>query len=145
MFRILVVDDEPEMVLAISSRLKATKDFKVESAADGLEAVSKALNNEYDCIILDIMMPGLTGLEVCSKLRDNDKTVNTPIIITTCYSDEESVKEAISCGASDYIKKPFYGMVLIDKARKWAAKSVENRTRNELTVPRQINLDIWGS
>lgn len=101
--RVLVVDDEKLIVKGIVLSL-SQDGFKVDCAYDGEEAINKALANKYDIILLDVMLPKFTGLEVCETLR---KTINTPIIMLTAKGDDEDKIAGLECGADDYITKPF--------------------------------------
>jgi len=131
MYKVLVVDDEPEMVTAISNRLSATREFTVDTAGNGDEAISRVFGDDYDCIILDLRMSGKSGFEVCSEIRGNNRTIDIPIIISTCHSDDASVKEAIQRGATDFLKKPFYGRTLLEKVRKWSSQATNLRARRK--------------
>ena len=84
--RILVVDDEERIRRLIKMYLER-EDFVVEEAENGVEALEKALENDYDCILLDIMMPEMDGIEVCEKLREEK---NTPIIMLTAKGEESN-------------------------------------------------------
>jgi len=101
--RILVVDDEERIRRLIKMYLER-EDFVVEEAENGVEALEKALENDYDCILLDIMMPEMDGIEVCEKLREEK---NTPIIMLTAKGEESNRVQGFEVGADDYIVKPF--------------------------------------
>lgn len=103
MGNILVVDDEALIVKGISISLKLDGHV-VDTAFDGNSALEKASKNSYDCILLDVMLPGLTGYEVCSKIREFS---NVPIIMLTAKTEDEDKIEGLSVGADDYITKPF--------------------------------------
>ena len=100
--RILVVDDEERIRRLIKMYLER-EDFVVEEAENGVEALEKALENDYDCILLDIMMPEMDGIEVCEKLREEK---NTPIIMLTAKGEESNRVQGFEVGADDYIVKP---------------------------------------
>jgi putative nucleotidyltransferase with HDIG domain len=142
MYRILLVDDEPELLMTMANRLEVVEEFSVDCASDGYEAALKALDTSYDCIFLDIMMPHLNGLEVCRKLRANPETANTPVIITTALSDEETVHKAIRMGASDYLVKPFQGNLLVEKARKWTRHKRGQKTSQTAWDRSTLDQDI---
>lgn len=102
--RLLVVEDEP----AIRSGLVDVfvfHGYEVDCAADGSEGLKKALSGTYDLILLDIMLPGMTGLEVCERIRLDDR--EQPIIMLTARSTDEDVIRGLSLGADDYVTKPF--------------------------------------
>ncbi len=128
MYKVLLVDDEPELLMSMASRLEVTKEFTVDCVSEGYEAALKVLNTNYDCIFLDIMMPRLDGLDICQDLRSNPETADIPIIITTALSDEATVRKAIRVGASDYLVKPFQGNLFIEKARKWTRHKKDQKS-----------------
>jgi len=101
--RILVVDDEKLIVKGIRFSLEQ-EDFQVDCAYDGEEALEYARNNQYDIILLDIMLPKLIGFEVCQQIREFS---NVPIIMLTAKGDDMDKILGLDYGADDYITKPF--------------------------------------
>jgi CheY-like chemotaxis protein len=81
--------------------------YQLLSATTGEEALKTALAERPDIILMDVMMPGLNGFEVCRLLRSSEATRNTPIIIVTTRSSMESLEQAYASGCNDYIVKPF--------------------------------------
>jgi DNA-binding response OmpR family regulator len=106
MKRILVIDDLPENVFMLQDRLEH-EGYEVLTAYDGSTGIEKAVLELPDLILLDVMMPDITGIEVCKTLVENSKTKNIPIILVTAKSGAEDTKEGLEAGAFDYIKKPF--------------------------------------
>lgn len=104
---VMVVDDEPLNITLIASMLK-TLDCDIRAVKDGQHALD-LLNklDHVDLILLDIMMPGISGFEVCEIIKKNPLTKNIPIIFMTALDDEESEQKGLMLGAIDYIKKPF--------------------------------------
>lgn len=102
---ILVADDEPDMLRFLKSQLKSK--FQVIEAADGQQAVDKALENIPDLILVDMNMPEKDGLQVCRELREQSTTRNIPIIMLTARGDEQTKLAALSAGANDFLTKPF--------------------------------------
>ncbi len=100
---ILVVDDEPK-ILEVVSALMTSKGFRVFSADNGEEALDIFNRQNITLVILDLMMPGITGEEVCAQIR---KKSRVPIIMLTAKVEEEDVVEGLEIGADDYITKPF--------------------------------------
>jgi len=131
--KILVVDDEPVVSRLIKNRLLSTKEYEVDCALTGYEATGKVLENRYDCIFLDIMLPDINGIEVCRNFRGNPETSSIPVIITTGLADEATVKKAIEAGASDYVVKPFNNRIILEKANKW----IKNTNNNIQTASRK--------
>ncbi|MCX8056628.1 MAG: response regulator [Ignavibacteria bacterium] len=111
-YRILVIDDRPDNVYYLQSRLQAEK-FLVLTAFSGPEGIEKAKAEKPDLILLDIMMPGMDGYEVCKILTNDEDTKDIPIILVTAKVDGRDVAEGLRVGAFDYIKKPFDKMELI--------------------------------
>lgn len=103
---ILVVDDQPDNVFILQDRLQR-EGFGVIAAYDGLTCLEKAENELPDLILLDIMMPGMSGFEVCEKLTSNEKTKLIPVILVTALTDVEDIKKGLLSGAFDYVKKPY--------------------------------------
>lgn len=112
MKKILVIDDLPENVFMLQDRLEH-EGFEVLTAYDGYTGIEKTLKEFPDLILLDIMMPDLTGLEVCKLLVNDPATKNIPIILVTAKSGAEDIREGLEAGAFDYIKKPFNRIELL--------------------------------
>jgi DNA-binding response OmpR family regulator len=101
--KILIADDEPE-ILKLLQRYIEKEGYSVDTASDGLEAISLFNQNEYHLVILDIMMPQIDGIEVCRRLRND---TNVPIIMLTAKDDETDKVLGLRIGADDYMTKPF--------------------------------------
>jgi len=101
--RILVVDDEDRIRRLLKMYLERENYF-IEEAEDGESALLKAIQNDYDCILLDLMMPGKNGIEVCKELR---AVKSTPVIMLTAKGEEANRVEGFEVGTDDYIVKPF--------------------------------------
>ena len=102
-FKILVVEDEKQMSMFIEMEL-SHEGYNVDVALDGIEGLKKALDKEFDLILLDVMLPGLNGIEVCKKVRQVSKV---PIIMITAKSDIPDKVIGLDVGANDYLTKPF--------------------------------------
>ncbi|TBO43829.1 response regulator transcription factor [Pedobacter kyonggii] len=101
---LLLVEDEPSVVSVISRGL-SDEGFTVSIAPDGLIGKQMALDNQFDLIILDIMLPGINGLELCKIIKEHKP--NTPIIMLTALGTTENVVNGLDNGADDYLIKPF--------------------------------------
>ncbi len=112
MKKILVIDDLPENVFMLQDRLEH-EGYEVLTAYDGFSGIDKAKANLPDLILLDVMMPDITGLEVCKILVNDPLTKDIPIILVTAKSGAEDTKEGLEAGAFDYIKKPFNRIELL--------------------------------
>lgn len=104
MQKILIVDDEKPIVTLLAFNLQKAG-FQTDSAYDGVEAMKKAENNDYDLIVLDLMLPKMDGIEVCKYLRQNK--IGTPILMLTAKDDEFDKILGLDSGADDYLTKPF--------------------------------------
>lgn len=111
--RILVVDDDPEIVSFVRRGL-AYEGYKVDTAADGSEALAKAREKEPDLVILDIMMPGIDGLEVSKRLRQGS---DVPILMLTAKGTVADKVTGLESGADDYLVKPFAFDELLARVR----------------------------
>lgn len=112
MFSILFAEDEMNLRTAVYDYLSA-KGLNVITASDGRDAVEKFYDNQFDLIVLDIMMPYMNGFEVCKLIRRKNKTV--PVIFLTAMGEERDYLKGYNCGCDDYIVKPFPLSVLYEK------------------------------
>lgn len=102
--KVLIVDDEKPIVTLLKYNLEKAG-FSTDEAYDGLEAVKKGESNDYDLIVLDLMLPHLDGIEVCKHLRNNK--IETPILMLTAKDEEFDKVLGLELGADDYLTKPF--------------------------------------
>jgi len=114
MARILIVDDEPEIVRGLEDNLRF-EGYQTSTATDGREALVVAAREAPDLILLDIMMPGLSGWDVCRELRG--KGIDVPIIMLTARGEEGDRIRGLELGADDYITKPFSLRELLARVR----------------------------
>jgi len=114
--KILVVDDEDVLVETLAYNLEQAG-YRVVTAADGSSALDAARSELPDLIILDIMLPGMDGLEVCRQLRRENSTATTPIVMLTAKGDEIDKVVGLEIGADDYITKPFGRRELLARVR----------------------------
>jgi DNA-binding response OmpR family regulator len=115
--KILIVDDEPDQVELIEFNLKSAG-FDVSSAADGHEAIAKARSVSPALILLDVMLPEMSGLEVCKTLRKHGDTAHIPIIMLTAKAAEIDRVLGLELGADDYVTKPFSPRELVLRIKK---------------------------
>ncbi len=104
--RVLVVDDEPHIVKLVKLSL-GNQNYDIVGITSGKEAISYVNDNAPDILVLDLMMPGVNGYEVCQAVRENPKTKGIPIIILSAKSQMLDKLNAIDVGADDYMCKPF--------------------------------------
>jgi two-component system OmpR family response regulator len=112
--RVLVVDDEKNLLRAIEAGLEA-EGFAVDTATNGVDGLWLARENEYAVIVLDIMLPGMSGYRICEQLRADENW--TPVIMLTAKDGDLDQVEALDTGADDYLTKPFSFQVLLARLR----------------------------
>jgi DNA-binding response OmpR family regulator len=129
---VLIIEDEPDIVELVQYNLER-EGFQVFAARDGENGVKQARERKPSLVLLDLMLPGIDGLEVCRQLRQGAETRALPLIMLTAKSEESDVVLGLGLGADDYITKPFSPRELIARVRaqlrreerKSASKSVE--------------------
>ena len=133
---ILIVDDRIENLIAAEAVLKR-KDYRIDRASSGKEAIEKAMLNDYDCILLDVQMPGMDGFEVAEILCSDEKTKDIPIIFLTALSTEKQfMMKGYKTGAVEYLSKPIDSDILKVKVETFAQinrqKKIIKKAQNEL-------------
>jgi DNA-binding response OmpR family regulator len=117
--KILIVEDDPLLTKMYTTKF-ITEGFEVTSAADGEEGLAKATAVTPDFIILDVMMPKLSGIDMLSRLRATEKGKNVPVIVLSNLSQEEEAKKALALGAKEYlIKANFTPSEVVTKVRMY--------------------------
>ncbi len=114
--KILVVDDEEDILELVRYNL-AREGYTVTCAASGEEALKASVSGSIDLIILDLMLPGIDGLEVARRLKKNSGTKDTPIIMLTAKGEEADIVTGLELGADDYVTKPFSPRILIARIK----------------------------
>ncbi|MBP3242528.1 MAG: response regulator transcription factor [Ruminococcus sp.] len=112
--KILVVEDEVQLADALSEILRRNM-YSVDTVYNGIDGLDNGLTGVYDCIILDIMMPGMNGIEVLKNLRR--EKISTPVIMLTAKSEIDDKINGLDCGADDYLTKPFITGELLARVR----------------------------
>lgn len=120
--KILVVEDEHRIAQSIKKGLEQER-MAVDLAFDGIEGYDLAIDEDYDVIVLDLMLPGMNGLEICNKLRQEKK--QTPILILTAKGQIEDKVEGLNKGADDYLTKPFAFEELIARIKALSRRPQE--------------------
>jgi phosphate regulon transcriptional regulator PhoB len=121
---ILVVDDEADLVELVSYNLKR-EGFIADSASDGESALTKIRKGKFDLVVLDLMLPGLQGIELCRILRNDSKTAAIPIIMLTAKGEEVDRILGLEMGADDYMTKPFSPRELVARVKAVLRRSAE--------------------
>lgn len=128
--RILVVDDEPNNVEILEKRLRSSG-HKTIPAFNGMEALRLAVREIPDLIILDVMMPGMSGYEICRELKSNPVTREIPVLFLTARAEVDDRVEGLQLGASDYISKPFHPRELMARVNNALRQRSLMRTMKE--------------
>jgi two-component system, OmpR family, alkaline phosphatase synthesis response regulator PhoP len=138
---IYVVEDENDIAELIRFNL-TLEGHHVETFSTG-EMVLRAIEKKKpDLIVLDLMLPGLSGLEVCSQLRGQEATAKTPIIMVTAKGEEQDVVRGLESGADDYVTKPFSPKVLLARVEAVLRRAGADSQKSILDVVRQAGLEI---
>jgi len=138
--RILIADDEPDILEIISYNL-LNEGYEIYTAKDGNEAIERAKQLNPDLIILDIMMPKKTGIEVCSILRTQPMFQQTLIIFLTALSDEASQIKGLESGADDYVNKPISPKVLVSRVNAVFRRMQTAPTESKTITMGNISID----
>ncbi len=138
--RILIVDDEPEMVRGLKFNLEFDG-YIIDTASNGIEGFEKIRSNNYNLIILDVMMPGMSGFDLCKECRN--KKIHTPIILLTAKGEEIDKVLGLELGADDYITKPFSLRELLARIKAVLRRTDDfnNSSSYEIQIG-QLNVDL---
>ena len=112
--RILLVEDDPDAAAVLAKGLREHA-YAVDVAVDGLQAIEQAVINDYDVIVLDLLLPGISGLEVCRRLRAEGSA--TPVLMLTAQGEPHQRVEGLDAGADDYLPKPYHFPELLARVR----------------------------
>jgi|Deesub1362A_J573_1020465.scaffolds.fasta_scaffold06510_3 DNA-binding response OmpR family regulator len=117
MARILIIDDEPEIITLTRMMLQKAgyEVIEAESGKEGLEILEK---DKIDLVLLDVVMPGMNGWEVCRKIKADEKLRQIPVVMFTVYDSREDIIRSHECGADAYLSKPFDREELLDVVRR---------------------------
>ncbi len=138
MFRVLLVEDDSQIREVIGDYFSRRDQIELDFAEDGNLGLSKILNETYDLIVLDVMMPGLDGFELCKIIR---KRSEIPVVFLTGKVREEDVLYGYEIGADDYIVKPFSIAVLYKKLLAMLERTKTEHTEHKILTSGQISLD----
>ncbi|MCC6579481.1 MAG: response regulator [Phycisphaeraceae bacterium] len=127
---ILLADDEPNIRLLVRTTLEGP-DYRILEAADGSTALKMAQKESPDLIILDWLMPGLTGIEVASRLHENEHTARLPIIMLTCKGQPGDMAQGRAAGVDTYLIKPFSPMEVLDRVQDALGQDAISQSPNE--------------
>ncbi|HAA89322.1 MAG: Alkaline phosphatase synthesis transcriptional regulatory protein phoP [Thermoanaerobacterales bacterium 50_218] len=144
MFRIMVVDDEEALVRLLTHNLRK-EGYEVIAAYDGLQALELIKKEKPDLVILDLMLPGIDGLELCRQLRRQN--IDIPIIMLTAKDDEIDKVVGLELGADDYVTKPFSIRELMARVKAILRRTRQSSSESQVTLiqagPFTINFDTY--
>jgi len=139
--RILIIEDDPSIVELLRYNLE-TAGFDITVAMDGETGISATLEGPLDLVILDLMLPHISGLEICRQIRMSPITKHLPLIMLTAKGEEHDRIRGLDSGADDYVVKPFSPKELISRIHALLRRSQNLSTDNELTYSNIVmNLD----
>jgi two-component system phosphate regulon response regulator PhoB len=134
--KILIVDDEPDIVEFVEYNLRQER-FETKSAGDGPAALRLAREFQPDLVLLDLMLPGIDGLEVCRQLKSRTETAHIPIVMLTAKGEETDIVTGLEIGADDYVSKPFSMRLLLARVRAVLRRA----GKSEVAEPRLTRVD----
>jgi CheY-like chemotaxis protein len=115
--KLLIVDDNRQNLELLEVYLEDLSGISVATATDGVEALSKVANDRPDLILLDIMMPRMSGFEVCKQIKGSPKTRDIVVVMVTALNETGDIERATECGADDYLSKPIDRQALVNLVR----------------------------
>jgi DNA-binding response OmpR family regulator len=127
--KILIVEDEPNMRIGLKDNLEF-EGYEVEFAYDGEEGLKKIIENKYDLVLLDVMLPKMSGFDVCKKIRQQKNL--TPIILLTAKGEEVDKVVGLELGADDYVTKPFSLRELLARIKAILRRSESSVVKNDI-------------
>ncbi|HEY4051479.1 MAG TPA: response regulator transcription factor [Acidobacteriaceae bacterium] len=137
MDRILIVDDDVSLCELLAERL-GSEDFAIEAAHDGIRGLERALSREHALVILDLMLPGLSGLDVLRRLRARS---DVPVLMLTARGEDVERILGLEIGADDYLPKPFNPLELIARIRAILRRTIRRTKTPDLLIVGDIRLD----
>ena len=138
--RILIVEDEAAIRVGLID-VFVFHGYEVDSAAEGPEGLNKALSGTFDLILLDIMLPGMNGFEICDRIRSKDP--EQPIIMLTARASDEEIVKGLSLGADDYVAKPFSVAQLVLRVQAVLRRSrIGVEMDNHFRLGDEVEVDI---
>ena len=139
MAKILIIEDEPAMQLGLKDNLEL-ENYVVDTASDGEAGLNKLKNNLYDLVLLDVMLPKISGFDVCKQSRAAG--IKTPIILLTARGEEIDKVIGLELGADDYITKPFSVRELLARVKAILRRSHSLSTNSEITTIGRLKVDF---
>jgi DNA-binding response OmpR family regulator len=137
--RLLIVEDEPAIRMGLTD-VFVFHGYEAEAAADGREGLEKALSGRFDLVLLDVMLPGMNGFEVCERIRREDR--DQPIILLTARTADEDIIKGLALGADDYVAKPFSVAQLVLRVQAVLRRSrIAAELEHEIRLGNEVVID----
>jgi DNA-binding response OmpR family regulator len=127
-YKVMAADDDPALLSMLADTL-ASGGYDVVTADDGQRAIDLAQQERPDLVILDVTMPRLDGIEVVKRLRDDERTRDTIVVLLTAVRTESAVEESFESGADDYLVKPFTVSHLLARVQTWLLRREDHGPR----------------
>ncbi|MFG0329355.1 MAG: response regulator [Phycisphaerales bacterium] len=142
--RVLIVDDNPQNVELLEAYLEALP-CETLVARDGVEAIEKVEREKPDIILLDIMMPRMSGYEVCQKIKSDPATRDIPVLMVTALNEVGDVERGVEAGADDFLSKPFHKLEFLTRVRsllkmRLLKKRLDDARAREIGAPPSIQI-----
>ncbi|HEX3358395.1 MAG TPA: response regulator [Tepidisphaeraceae bacterium] len=138
---ILIVDDNPQNVELLQAFLEALP-VKIVTATDGVEALEKVAEHQPDLILLDIMMPRMSGFQVCRKLKGDPKTRDIQVLMVTALNELGDIEQASECGTDDFVSKPVNKFELLTRVKSLLrVRHLKSELERALTYLNEIEHD----
>ena len=138
---ILVIDDETDLIELVRYNLEQ-EGFQVKSAVDGESGLNIAIQESPDLVLIDLMLPGMDGLEVCRSLRADNRTAAIPVIMLTAKSAESDRVVGLELGADDYVVKPFSPRELAARVKAVLRRTQQPRSQSKVIHRRSLSIDL---
>jgi two-component system alkaline phosphatase synthesis response regulator PhoP len=139
--RILIIDDEEDLIELVRYNLEQ-EGFQVEGATDGESGLRRAIQKMPDLILVDLMLPGMDGLEVCRALRADNRTASVPIIMLTAKSTESDRIVGLELGADDYVVKPFSPRELAARVKAVLRRTQTPQSESKVIQRGDLSIDL---
>lgn len=136
---ILIVEDEPSILRGLTD-LFVFHGFAVDSCTDGQQGLNQALANNYDCIVLDVMLPSLNGFDVCNAIRQHSQQQG--ILMLTAKNTEQDIIQGLTLGADDYLAKPFSTSELVLRVKALVRRASSQKLDGKLQINSQVNICV---
>ncbi len=146
--RVLVVDDEADIRELVRLNL-AREGYEILECESGEQALSLARSKTPDLIVLDLMLPGMDGMEACKRLKADPKTTQIPVVMLTAKGEEADVVAGLEVGADDYVAKPFSGKILTARVRRLLRKTAQPADEQGIIKVHDLTIDpsrheVWA-